>query len=329
MLVRVSSFAYLADDIGSSAASTRLASKPGATSWSRTKLRRRRAAPIVNTRVTAISETTRTPRTRCCQTPPPIPDRPPSLSASRKSTRANCRAGTRPARHPVSSARPKVKATTRGSIATVSALGSVGPTRRNRNGIENAASDKPAAPPSAAIRTLSARRCPTTRAGLAPSATRTATSRRRLSPRASSRPATLMQAISRTPATAASRIRRAVRTPWTSSVLRARHHHRDVRVGLGIRVFETRRDCGHLGVGGAERHAVAEPGDRQDSRMPSAIGRLCRNERANRHEQVRGLEQSERRRQDADDGRRAAVQEDRAGRQRWDYHRIATSTAHS
>jgi hypothetical protein len=183
------------------AVSTCSSRKPVSTLRKSQKLLSRSPVPTSSNTARAISEIT----SRLCIRPLPaerVAPREPSLSASFKSGRDDCTAGSRPEVMPVSSVATEVKASTRPSIVTSRSRGIVsGPMTPSQLTTHHPAMS-PSVPPIRASRRLSVSSCRIIRSRPAPSAARRAISLPRLAARESCRLATLAHAIRSTKPTA-------------------------------------------------------------------------------------------------------------------------------
>jgi hypothetical protein len=164
-----------------------------------------RPAPVRRVSASANSPMTSALRKRC--RPAPVPERPPSFSASAGSTRVAYHAGAQPNSSPASvdaasenrsTGRFRLRSASEGSVswgmAATSARRATTPT------------PIPSTPPVSASSRFSVRNCAKMLRREAPSAARSATSFCRVVPLASSRLATFTHAISSTNPTAPSRI---------------------------------------------------------------------------------------------------------------------------
>ena len=196
----------------SSAVSTPCASNPASTRSRRYMLFIKSPAPVSSMSASATSPTTSALVRR--RRPPAAPGEV-SLSDSRRSIDDPWSAGSKPNSTPVKSETSSVNASTWPSTLTSRMRGSSSWPSELSASVAQKASKRPAAPPSAASRTLSVRSWRRMRPRLAPSAARMAISRRRAAARTNKRFARFAQAMSSTNPTAPSSTTTARRTPPT------------------------------------------------------------------------------------------------------------------
>ena len=240
---------------------------------------------------------------------PPMPPRPPCLSASFIETRDACQAGTMLKPTPVSTESSNAKPRTRASTAGAALAGSAVGTSVARTFIPAGASSTPSSPPASAISAPSAIICVTRRARLAPSAERTAISRRRPRPRASSSPARLAQAISRTHPAAPIRTRSSMRVLPTVSSRMGTTAAPILRSSSGYSAASWPRDGAHVLARLGERDARLEP--RHHVEVVRAAVDQVRGREVNRDPEIHlAVAEGEIARHDADDGVLQAVDQD-------------------